>query len=505
MNNNKQVKNNGMKNFINGRVFILSFLLALCSSVSLLAEPFIDVRLTNRVFTGNASSGTLTYDVELRAGPGYRLNGVDDGDWTGLAIRIDIYGQPGFTFSIPAPGEPTTHDMASMNVPSTAVTYGLYNTVSSPAGVTHTLGVIAARNASLANTAADLGSAWIRIATISMGVTGGDPIGTLFKVRTSSDGYEPIRNAFWSNTWSALPGIRLPLNQWYYTTPDRITIADTTICYNTAASLTAKLTPHTMPDSITGPVFRWYSAATGGTLLHTGPTYTPPTNLTATTTYHVSVSGNNHFESTPRKPVTVTVVSPLTSGSIAASQTIPHNTAPAALTGGTPGGGGNGPGSYSWQSSPNGSTWANIAGTGAGYAPGVLTTTTYYRRGYTNNCGTVYTTPVIITVGSACTPATAAMITASPATICAGETATLNASTITVPSPIFRWYSSQTSTTVLETGPSYTTPVLSVGSITYYVSVEGAGYCENATGARKEVTVTVNPRTTPDMIKITVN
>ena len=36
---------------------------------------------------------------------------------------------------------------------------------------------------------------------------------------------------------------------------------------------------------------------------------------------------------------------------------------------------------------------------------------------------------------------------------------------------------------------------------TYYVSVEGANYCENQSGDRKAVTVNVIPRATTDMIK----
>ena len=103
-----------------------------------------------------------------------------------------------------------------------------------------------------------------------------------------------------------------------------------------------------------------------------------------------------------------------------------------------------------------------------------------------------------------CTPAVANDITANGTTICAGETAALSATASAVPNPTFRWYSSQTSTTVLETGASFTTPALSI-TTSYFVSVEGAGYCENAANARKEVIVTVNPRTTPDMIKITIN
>ena len=77
-----------------------------------------------------------------------------------------------------------------------------------------------------------------------------------------------------------------------------VNVPSTRICSGDPVSLPATAT------SVTGPTFRWYDAATGGTLLHTGATYTP--SPTSTTTYHVSVSGTSMSEST-RKAVTVTV------------------------------------------------------------------------------------------------------------------------------------------------------------------------------------------------------
>ena len=80
-----------------------------------------------------------------------------------------------------------------------------------------------------------------------------------------------------------------------------ITANNVTICSGEAASLTASLIN---PALVTGPVFNWYSTATGGIPLHTGPTYNP--SPSATTTYYVSVKGSNYSQS-PRKAVTVTV------------------------------------------------------------------------------------------------------------------------------------------------------------------------------------------------------
>ena len=282
------------------------------------------------------------------------------------------------------------------------------------------------------------------------------------------------------------------------------------ICYNTPPGA---LTSTTAASGGNGTItYQWqqYNGSTwvnvtGGTGA-TSASYTPPA-LTATTQYRRNAT--NACGTVSSAEVTITVAPVITPGTIGNSQSIPHNTAPAPITGLTAGAGGTGTNSYRWQSSTDGTNWTDITGpTGAGanYSPGVLTTTTLYRRGFSNNCGPVYTDPVTITVGAACTPATAVNITAGPVTVCAGDQAVLTASagSPSVPSPTYRWYESQTSTTVLETGTTYTTPTLTT-TTTYYISVEGTGYCENVAGTRREVTVTVNPRTTPGMIKITIN
>jgi type IV secretory pathway protease TraF len=95
--------------------------------------------------------------------------------------------------------------------------------------------------------------------------------------------------------------------------------------------------------------------------------------------------------------------------------------------------------------------------------------------------------------------AVAATIITVGVTIASGATATLTGASTGVTSPItYRWYASQEAETPLHTGPTFTTPTLTT-STTYYVSVEGSDYCENAPGDRKAVTVaplsaiTVNP------------
>src|SRR5215217_4357881 len=73
-----------------------------------------------------------------------------------------------------------------------------------------------------------------------------------------------------------------------------------TICSGSATTLSAAANG--------GTTLRWYSAATGGTLLHTGENFTTPV-LTATKTYYIEVSKGS-CANVQRIPVTVTVTTP---------------------------------------------------------------------------------------------------------------------------------------------------------------------------------------------------
>ena len=191
---------------------------------------------------------------------------------------------------------------------------------------------------------------------------------------------------------------------------------------------------------------------------------------------------------------TVTITSGITPGSIGSAQSIASGATPAELTSITSASGGVGMITYQWQSSTNGTSWSNISGaTGFNYAPGALTATTYYRRRATNECGTVETASVQITVA-----ASSNVITANGVEICSGEVAALSASASSITSPVFRWYNAATGGTLLQTGATYN--VSPSSTVTYHVSVSGSGQGESS---RKAVTVTVKPAATPDMIKIT--
>src|SRR5690606_39523144 len=85
----------------------------------------------------------------------------------------------------------------------------------------------------------------------------------------------------------------------------------------------------------------------------------------------------------------------------------------------------------------------------------------------------------------------AALTIAIGGTIFLGDRCMLPISSSTVTNPVFTFYEDEALTTEitdLEVNPTVTT--------TYYVTVEGDGFCENAAGDAAELVVTVNPAAT---------
>ncbi|WP_433831113.1 DUF7507 domain-containing protein [Flavobacterium anhuiense] len=257
-----------------------------------------------------------------------------------------------------------------------------------------------------------------------------------------------------------------------------ITVSDATICLGSSASLTAS------SATVTTPVFIWYADQTTTTALSTGATYNP--SPTIITTYYVSVSGDGVCENLPntRKPVTVTVNSLGIASDITVSDATICSGSSASLlassaTVTTP--------VFIWYADQ---TTTTALSTGASYSPSPTATTTYYVS--VSGDGVCENLPgtrqaVTVTVNSL---GLASDITAADATICSGSSVSLTASTVTVTTPVFRWYADQTTTTVLSTGVTYSPSP--TATTTYYVSVSGDGVCENFPNTRKPVTVTVN-------------
>ena len=245
--------------------------------------------------------------------------------------------------------------------------------------------------------------------------------------------------------------------------------ANTTICYNTSATLTTS-----GPASAT---FQWYDAATGGTLLGTGTSYTTPI-LTTTTTYYVQQTVAGCIS--PRTAVTVTV-------SFVAAPTAPNVTAcyntSATLTATGAGGA-----TFEWYDAATGGT---LLGTGANYiTPILITPTTYYVQQTVAGCISPRTA-VTVSINAPAPP------TAANITVCYNASGILTASGAGGAS--FQWYDAATGGTLLGVGATYTTPLL-IATTIYYVEQTVAG----CTSSRTAVTVTVNNLAPPTAPSITI-
>ena len=200
----------------------------------------------------------------------------------------------------------------------------------------------------------------------------------------------------------------------------------------------------------------------------------------------------------------VTVLPQMTAPVITAAQTICYGATPAQLTMPTLPTGGNGTYTYQWQSSPDGTTWTDIAGaTGTTYTPSALTATTSYHVIATatgaQSCGVVPTSNVVtITV---LPQMTAPVITAAQ-TICYNTAPEL----ITMPTLptggngtyTYQWQSSPDGTTWTDisgaTGTTYAPPALTA-TTSYQViaTATGAQTC-GVVPTSNEVKITVEPQ-----------
>ncbi|WP_211657650.1 Ig-like domain-containing protein [Parapedobacter composti] len=240
-----------------------------------------------------------------------------------------------------------------------------------------------------------------------------------------------------------------------------------------------------------GTYLRWYDA--GGTLLHEGSDFVVPTATAGNYTYYIEiVDAASHCPDPDRIPVRVRVIAAPTAADIVADGAAicagESFTLSATLASG------------SAVTDPVFTWYADAALTTeiTDLTVSPATTTTYYvtvksgAAGCENMVGDAKEVTVTVTPR-----ATAGDITVNDATICAGESVTLSA-TSAVADAVFRFYADAALTTEitdLTVSPSVTT--------TYYVTVSGDGVCENAPNTAAELTVTVTPRATAG--DITVN
>ncbi|NML65247.1 T9SS type B sorting domain-containing protein [Hymenobacter sp. RP-2-7] len=200
------------------------------------------------------------------------------------------------------------------------------------------------------------------------------------------------------------------------------TIAATqTICANSAPSPLTSVTPAT---GGTGAIaYQWEFSpdnnawgAIGGA---TDVGYAPGA-LAATTYFRRRASTSNACAPAYSNVITISVPPGVTAGTVGPDQTLCPGATPAQLIETQGPGSGTGTYSYQWEASPDNATWTAIAGaTGNTYAPGPVTTTTYFRRRVTSGpCGVAYSNTVTLTV----LPALTGGSIAADQAICVGAT-----------------------------------------------------------------------------------
>ncbi len=239
-------------------------------------------------------------------------------------------------------------------------------------------------------------------------------------------------------------------------------VTNESICGGSAATFTVQ-------NPQTGYTYNWYAAATGGTALATGTTFTTPV-LTTTATYYIETI--NAGCTIPRTPVTATVTTVTTPSANSAAIC---NGSSATLTVLSP----NGAYTYNWYAAATGGT---ILFTGTSYTtPALTTTTTYYADAVNGSC-TSPRTAVTVTVTTIPAPV------ANSVAVCNGASAAL-----TVQSPnaayTYNWYTVSTGGTAVATGTTFTTPIITVSPTMYYVDATD-GTC---TGPRTQVNITITP------------
>ncbi len=196
----------------------------------------------------------------------------------------------------------------------------------------------------------------------------------------------------------------------------------------------------------------WYSAATGGSPIATGPSFTTP-SISTNTTYYVE-AGNTCRSS--RIPVNAIIASPpapptVVDGSRCGTGTVVLNASS--------------PETINWFANSSG---GSSLGTGTTFTtPVISTTTTYYAE-----------------AGSGCNSsrvAVQASVTAAPGLPVAPAVARCGTGTVTLSATgtqTIYWYSAASGGTLLATASSYTTPSIS-STTTYYVE-QGNGTCQSS-------------------------
>ncbi|RYY52672.1 MAG: T9SS type B sorting domain-containing protein, partial [Chitinophagaceae bacterium] len=262
-----------------------------------------------------------------------------------------------------------------------------------------------------------------------------------------------------------------------------VAAAGTNICSGDPAILSVQ-------NAQAGVVYTWYDAATGGSVLFTGPQFTTGP-LTANKDYYVSAtSPSGCGMATGRVKVTVTVSAKPLVPTVASSAiaVCAGNTATITVTNPQAGV------TYSYYTTATGST---ALGTGNTYTTGVVTAaTTIYVGASVGSCSSTSRTAVTIT--PATTPVAPVSVAGAETQLCAGSSATLTVQN-PVASVVYRWYAAAAGGTALAEGVTFTTPALNV-TTNYYVEAANTAGCASTT--RTAVTVNVTAKLAAPVVTV---
>jgi hypothetical protein len=248
--------------------------------------------------------------------------------------------------------------------------------------------------------------------------------------------------------------------------PTAVTATPTTICNGQTSNLKA-----TTPASN----IRWWTAATGGTLLGTSTTMVNyPVTPSTTTTYYAEAYTATGCASATRVAVTVTVNPVPTAVTVSGGTTQCGGTVTLTASGGTGG-------TIYWENITSGGTSTATPST----SQPVSASGTYYFNAATGSCwGTQGS--AIVTINPV--PSAPTSVTATAASICVGQTSQLNA---TSAGNTIKWWTAATGGTLLGASVSganfAVTPAVTT---TYYASDSTPAGCASVT--RTAVTDTVH-------------
>ncbi|MBI2283334.1 MAG: Ig-like domain-containing protein, partial [Bacteroidetes bacterium] len=228
-----------------------------------------------------------------------------------------------------------------------------------------------------------------------------------------------------------------------------------TICSGLTTTLTAS-------SGATSPTYKWYTAASGGTLLYTGAAYTTAA-LNSTTHFYVDVTSEAGCVAASRTEVTVTVNPTPTISGVTGTLTICSGlttTLTASSGAASP--------TYHWYTAASG---GSLLYTGAVYTTNALTTTTSFYVDVTSDAACVSVSRTAVTVTVNVLPE----ITGTVTSLCASTTTDFTASgTAALSSP---WRSSDISIATVSAGK---VTAISAGNVTItYTDINGCEASRN--------------------------